>query len=67
MSFVCHSYVLVCYPYVTRMWFYHEPKAGYKTFLLQLIAMTLIADKKKLPENVVKSDLPSKKILKSWI
>ena len=29
--------------------------------------MKLIADKKKLPENVVKSDLPSKKTLKSWI
>ena len=25
MSSVCHSYVLVCHPYVTRMWFYHEP------------------------------------------
>ena len=20
---VCHSYELVCHPYVTRMWFYH--------------------------------------------
>ena len=26
MSSVCHSYVLVCHPYVTRMWFYHEPE-----------------------------------------
>ena len=29
MSSVCHSYthsyVLVCHPCVTRMWFYHEP------------------------------------------
>ena len=25
MSSVCHSHVLVCHPYVTRMWFYHEP------------------------------------------
>ena len=25
MSPVCHSYVLVCHPYVTRMWFNHEP------------------------------------------
>ena len=25
MSFVYYSYVLVCHPYVTRMWFYHEP------------------------------------------
>ena len=25
MSFVCFSYVLVCHPYVTRLWFYHEP------------------------------------------
>ena len=25
MSFVCHSYVLVCHLYVTRLWFYHEP------------------------------------------
>ena len=26
MSFVCHSYVLVCHPYVTGMWFCHEPE-----------------------------------------
>ena len=25
MSLVCHSYVFVSHPYVTRMWFYHEP------------------------------------------
>ena len=25
MSSVCHLYVLSCHPYVTRMWFYHEP------------------------------------------
>ena len=25
MSSLSHSYVLVCLPYVTRMWFYHEP------------------------------------------
>ena len=24
MSFVCHSYVLVCHLHVTHMWFYHE-------------------------------------------
>ena len=24
VSFVYHSYVIVCYPYVTRMWFCHE-------------------------------------------
>ena len=22
---VCHLYVLVCHPYVTRLWFYHKP------------------------------------------
>ena len=25
MSSLCHLYVLVCHPYLTRMWFYHEP------------------------------------------
>ena len=25
MSSVCHSYVLVCFSYVTRLWFYHKP------------------------------------------
>ena len=25
MSSLCHCYVLVCYPCVTRMWFYPEP------------------------------------------
>ena len=26
VSSVCHSYVPVCHSYVTRLWFYHEPK-----------------------------------------
>ena len=26
MSTVCHSHVLQCHPYVTRMWFFHEPE-----------------------------------------
>ena len=25
MLSVCHLYVLVCHPYATRLWFYHEP------------------------------------------
>ena len=25
MSSICYVYVLVCHPYVTRLWFYHEP------------------------------------------
>ena len=28
VSSVYHSYELVCYPHVTRMWFYHEPNSA---------------------------------------
>ena len=30
MTTVCHSCVLACHPYATRMWFYHEPFRKYK-------------------------------------
>ena len=37
MSFICQSYEQVCHPYVTRMWFYHEPSCS--IFLLVTIVL----------------------------
>ena len=36
---VRHSYVLVCHSYVTRMWFYHEPKLTGRNKTTSLISL----------------------------
>ena len=47
MSSVCHSYVLACHPYVTRMRFYHEPSINNNAIVYYVNSIYLFSRRKQ--------------------